>query len=184
MNGNRRSGRWNTAGDGIPTQYATLDPEAPFAEILRHEDLRREEDAAHYSATLWQLRVTSALIVDYGTFELADAAGFPPAALVEDDQERCRAEARRLIERGARGLLSPSAALPGSTNLTLFGARVAVPWDSAAELTSAIPARRLATGRPPPGLTARTRYFGQPEPLLAEYLRAVGGGGRQGRAAT
>jgi RES domain-containing protein len=169
VNPNRRSGRWNIAG-WEPTQYMALDTEAPFAEILRHEDLRTEEAASHFSATEWQLRVDDAMLVDYSTFELADAAGFDAQALVEDDHERCQAEAQWLVSEGARGVLSPSAALPGSTNLTLFGPRVRVPWGSAAELASSIPAQPLITGHPPRGLTARVRYFGQPEALVEAYV--------------
>ncbi len=169
VNPNRRSGRWNIAG-GIPTQYMALDAEAPFAEVLRHEDLRTEEGASHYSATIWQLRVESLAIVDYRSYELAEAAGFDPDALVQDDHERCQVEAQWLMTQGARGVLSPSAALPGSVNLTLFGARVPIAWDATPGLASSIPVQRLATGRPPVGLTSRVRYFGQPEPALDEYL--------------
>jgi RES domain-containing protein len=169
VNPNRRNGRWNVAGRR-PTQYMSLDAESPFAEILRHEDLRTDEDASHYSATIWQLQVDDSLIVDYSTFELADAAGFEAEALVGDDHERCQAEAEWLASEGARGLLSPSAALPGNVNLTLFGARVAVPWNTTAELASSIPTQRLTTGHPPSGLAARVRYFGQSEPRLEAYL--------------
>jgi RES domain-containing protein len=170
VNPNRRSGRWNIAGKR-PTQYMTLDAEAPFAEVLRHEDLRTEQAASHYSATVWQLQVDDGLIVDYSTFELADAAGFEAEALVNDDHEQCQAEAEWLASEGARGLLSPSAALPGSINLTLFGPRVCVPWNTTTELASSIPAQRLTTGHPPNELTTRVRYFDQPEPLLEEYLK-------------
>jgi hypothetical protein len=148
----------------------SLDAEAPFAEVLRHEDLRSEEGASHYFATIWQLRIDADLIVDYRTFELADAAGFEARALVHDDHERCQAEAQWLMGRGARGVISLSAALPGSTNLTLFAPRVCVPWGASVELASSIPAQKLTTGRPPPGLTSRVRYYGRPEPLLEEYL--------------
>jgi RES domain-containing protein len=147
----------------------SLDAQAPFAEILRNEDLRTEEEASHYSTTIWQLQVDDGSIVDYSTFELADAAGFEAEALVSDDHERCQAEAEWLVGEGARGLLSPSAALAGSINLTLFGPRVAVSWGTTAQLASALPAQRLATGHPPRGLTALVRYFGQPEPLLEAY---------------
>jgi RES domain-containing protein len=150
----------------------TLDPAAPFAEILRHEDLRSEEATSHYRSTVWQLQVDSDLIVDYRTFELAEAAGFDAEALVEDGHERCQAEAVWLRDRGARGLLSPSAALPGSINLTLFGPRVCVPWDTKVELASSMPVQKLTTGQPPTGLTHRVRYYGQPKPLLARYLEA------------
>jgi RES domain-containing protein len=169
---NRRSGRWNIAGDN-PTQYFALDPEAPFAEILRHEELRTDEVASHYRSTIWQAQIEEGMVVDYSNFELAERAGFEPEALVSDDLERCQAEARWLIDKGARGVLSPSAALPGSTNLTLFGPRVGVRWGATAELASAIPVQRVMSGGPPPGLAARVRYVGQPEPLLEAYLKAT-----------
>jgi RES domain-containing protein len=170
VNPNRRSGRWNIAGRHC-TQYLCLDSEAPLAEVLRHEDLRTEEAASHYSTTLWQLQVNDGAVVDYSTFERAESAGFSPEALVDDDHERCQAEAQWLITEGARGILSPSAALPGSTNLTLFGPRVHVPWNTTIALGSSIPAQKLTTGHPPTGLTTRVRYFGQPEKLLMAYRK-------------
>jgi RES domain-containing protein len=172
VNPNRRAGRWNTAGRGV-TQYASLDTLTPLAEILRHEDLRSDEDASHYRTTVWQLRVDEGCVVDYSTFEQAQAAGFPPEALVEDDHERCQAEASRLIDQGARGLLSPSAALPEGVNLTLFGPRVPIPWISRAMLASTMPAQQLTTGAPPRGLAERVRFFGMPHSGLAAYRQAA-----------
>src|SRR3982750_918100 len=93
---NRRSGRWNFAGSGT-VQYTCLDSEAPFAEMLRHEDLRTEKDAATFRTTLWQMRVNEGVVVDYGTFAKAENAGFPPEALVDDDHEYCQREAQRLF---------------------------------------------------------------------------------------
>jgi RES domain-containing protein len=173
VNPNRRSGRWNIAGQRC-TQYLCLDGAAPFAEVLRHEDLRTPTVASHYSTTIWQLRIRDGAIVDYSDFERAEAAGFEAEALVEDDHERCQVEAQWLFDKGARGVLSPSAALPGSTNLTLFGPRVSVAWNTTTSLVSAVPAQKLATGHPPAGLTERVRYFGQSEPLLMEYLKTAG----------
>lgn len=166
---NRRDGRWNIAGDGS-TQYLSLDAEAPFAEMLRHEDLRTEEEAAMFSTSLWQVRVDEGAIVDYGTFEKAEAAGFPAEALVEDGHERCRAEAHRLRSHGVRGMLSPSAALPGSVNLTLFGPRVAIDFGVEARLASTLPSQKIVTGHPPAGLVARVRFFGDEHAGLAAYL--------------
>jgi len=165
---NRRDGRWNHAGAAC-TQYLSLDPAAPYAELLRAEDLRTERDAQLLRMTLWQLRIADGAIVDYSTFEKAEAAGFPPEALIDDDQERCRAEAEFLRAHGVRGLLSPSAALPGSVSLTLFGPRVAVGWATAPALASMVPVQRLATGGPPPGLVARVRFHGRPHDGLAAY---------------
>lgn len=165
---NRRNGRWNIAGVGC-TQYFCLDPQAPYAEQVRHEDLRTEADVATYRTSLWHARVDEAAVVDYSSFDKAGAAGFPPEALVEDDHERCQAEARWLGGHGATALLSPSAALPGSTNITIFGPRVEVSWQTERRLTSQMSAQRLTTGPPPVGLVSRVRYFGEAHPGLLEF---------------
>jgi hypothetical protein len=166
---NRRPGRWHLARSGT-AQYLCLDSEGPYAEKLRHEDLKTETEAAMYATTLWELRVNEGFVVDYSTFRKAEEAGFPPEALVDDNHERCQQEARRLHSLGAGGVLSPSAALPGSINLTLFGPRVEVRWDAMTGLASAIPAQRLAEGHPPAGLVNRVRYFGVAHEGLAEHL--------------
>lgn len=172
VNPNRRAGRWNIAG-GECTQYMSLDANAPIAEMLRHEDLRTDEAASHYTTTLWQIRVDEVWMVDYSTFEKAQAAGFPPEALVEDDHERCQAEAQWLTDHGVGALLSPSAALVGSINLTVFGPRVHIPWTSQATLASAMAAQSISTGPPPSGLAARVRFFGEPHSALRSYREAV-----------
>lgn len=74
---NRRSGRWNIAHAGA-VQYLCFDAEAPFAEKIRHEDLRTEAEVATYTTTLWELRVHEGVVVDYSTFEKAEDAGFRP----------------------------------------------------------------------------------------------------------
>jgi hypothetical protein len=151
-----------------------LDAEAPFAELVRHEDLRTEEAAATYRTTIWQLRVDEGSVVDYRSFEKAEAAGFPADALVEDDYERCQAEAQWLKSHGVDALLSPSAALPGSVNLTLFGPRVAIDWNTNVTLASTVPAQRLTTGSPPAGLVGRVRFFGMAHSGLVQYREARG----------
>jgi len=171
VNPNRREGRWNIAGSGC-TQYMSLDPMAPMAEMLRHEDLRTEAEASHYRTTLWQIRVDEGCVVDYSTFEKADAAGFPAEALVADDHERCQAEAQWLIGCGARALLAPCAALTGNVNLAIFGPRVKIPWDSQTRLASTLPVQRLSTGSAQPGLVGQVRFFGEPHSGLAAYRKA------------
>jgi hypothetical protein len=171
VNSNRRDGRWNFAGDGS-TQYFCLDAEAPYAEMLRGEDLRTEADARTFRTILWQLRVDEGAIVDYSTFEKAEALGFPPAGLVDDDHERCQIEAQRLRGLGFHGVLAPSAALPGSINLTVFGARSPVHWNTTVKLASAIPAQRLTEGSAPPGLVTRVRHYGSEHAGLVDYERA------------
>jgi RES domain len=168
VNPNRRDGRWNIAGQGV-VQYLALDPEAPWAEQLRGQDLGTEHDAAMFRAALWLIRIYEQQLADYGSFEKAEAAGFPADALVDDDWEQCQNEARRLQSLGYRGVLAPSAALPGSQSLTLFGPRVPVAWTTQVRTASMLPVQATASGGPPPGLVARVRYFGQTHAGLAEY---------------
>ena len=165
---NRRDGRWNRAGQRS-TQYFCLDSEAPFAEMLRGENLTTEEVVRTYRTILWQLRIDEGAIVDYSTFERAEAAGFPPDALVDDDHSRCRDEADRLRAMGIGGVLSPSAALPGRTNLTVFGEKVPVAWTTAVTLSSMVPVQKLATGSAPVGLVDQVRYYGQPHRELQQF---------------
>ena len=110
--------------------------EAPFAEQLRHEDLRTENDAATYRTSLWQGQIDEAAVVDDRTFEKAEAAGFLlREALVDDDYERCQAEATWLMSHGVTAVVSPCAALPGSSNITIFGPRVQALWGTERRLT-------------------------------------------------
>ena len=170
---NRRNGRWNIPPDDI-VQYLCLDAEAPFAELLRGEDLTTGDAARTYFTTLWQLRIDEGAIVDYSTLEQAEAAGMPADALLDDDHERCQAEAHWLRSQNAGGVLAPSAALDGSTSLTLFGPRVHVDRDAPAPLASMVPAQRIITGQAPVGLVSRTRFYGSAHPLLERHRRAQG----------
>lgn len=158
---NTAAQRWNRAREGA-TQYLSLTPDGAWAELIRSEDLTTPAEVRLVSMPMWMLRVHETRIADYSTFERAEAAGLPPEALVDDDHERCRAEGTRLRERGFRGVLAVSAALPGAVNLTLFGPRLAVEWDCAEDgrLGSFVPARLLAVGRPPEELLVRVRQHG------------------------
>jgi RES domain-containing protein len=179
---NRRGGRFNVAGEGC-TQYLCLEADPPYAEMIRHEQLKTEAEAQLLRINLWEAALHEAAIVDYSTFELAEAAGFPPDALVDDDYERCQDEAKWLIEQGARGLLSLSAALPGHTNLTLFGPRVEVSWGAATNLSAQVPVRRIGgKGAPPVGLVDQVRQFGQPHSGFDEYLASKSRVKRRGRS--
>jgi RES domain-containing protein len=158
---NTSAQRWNQTGES-PTQYLSLTTDGAWAELIRAEDLRTVEEMRLIDMPMWVLRVRETRIADYGTFEKAATAGFPPDALTDEDHGRCRVEGARLRAEGFRGVLAPSAALPGATNLTLFGARLAVDWDCRDEhrLSSSIPAKQLAIGHPPDGLLTRVRQHG------------------------
>jgi len=170
---NSSAQRWNRTREA-PTQYTSLTSEGAWAELIRVEDLGSVADVHRVSMPLWVLHVRESHVADYGTFEKADAAGFPPEALVDEDHERCRAEGTRLRDNGFRGVLAPSAALPGAVNLTLFGARLAVEWgcDEDRRLAAFVSVRQLAVGYPPDDLLPRVRRHGTRHAGLVAYRAA------------
>lgn len=167
---NSTSGRWHEAGE-IATQHLALHPDGAWAELARAEDLRTDADLALVRMPIWVARISEQLVADYHDFAAAERAGVPPDALVDDDHARCQAEGRRLRGLGLRGVIAPSAALPGHLNLTLFGPRVMSAWTPAPELASSIPAAKVAVGEPPVGLAARVRFVGQPHAGLRAHRR-------------
>lgn len=168
---NTRPGRWHAPGDGA-TQYLSLTAAGAWAELIRAEELRTEAEVALVRMDLWQVRVDAGRLVDYRDFDAAERAGFPPGALVDDDYALCQREGRRLRALDYNGVLSPSAALPGAVNLTLFGPRVAIAWDANPGLASAVPAGVMTRGAPPEGLAQQVRFFGQRHPGYEAHRRA------------
>jgi RES domain-containing protein len=166
---NSQAGCWHRLGDG-PTQYLSLSTDGAWAELIRNEELRAEDEVAMVSVSMWAVLIEEGRIADYSTFEQAEQSGFDPAALVDEDYQRCQGEGARLRERGFSGVLAPSAALPGVSNLTLFGARMASSWDRPKFLASSIPATIITKGAPPPGLLPRVRHLGAAHSGLVEYL--------------
>lgn len=143
-------GRWHVPADGA-TQYLSLSVETAWAELIRAEQLHTEETVALIRMPMWVLDLHVASIADYGDFDKAEAAGLSPEALIDDDYTFCQEEGRRLRGLGFKGVIAPSAALPGGTNLTLFGPRVASSWGSPPILASSIPTHQIAVGSPPEG---------------------------------
>ena len=168
---NTEPGRWHARGDG-PTQYLSLSTDGAWAELIRNEELTTEDEVAMVSVPMWAISVHQGMVVDHSTFGLADAAGFPVDALVDEAYDRCQREGARLRELGFSGILAPSAALPGAVNLTLFGPRIASRWEQRPLLASSLPATVITKGAPPPGLLARVRQRGMPHAALDAYLKA------------
>lgn len=169
-------GRWHGRGDG-PTQYLSLSTDGAWAELIRNERLTTEDEVAMVSVQMWAVAVSQAMIVDYSTFERAEAAGFDSEALVDEDYARCQQEGARLRGLNYSGILSPSAALPGAINLTLFGPRTASTWNRPPLLASSLPATVIAKGAPPPGLLPQVRQVGTPHTGLAEHRASRTAGG-------
>jgi hypothetical protein len=166
---NSQPGRWHRRGDG-PTQYLSLSTDGAWAELIRNEELRAEDEVAMVSVSMWAVLIGGGVIADYSSFEHAERLGFEPAALVSEDYEQCQNEGARLRRAGFSGVIAPSAALPGTLNVTLFGARMMSTWDRPSFLASSIPATIITKGAPPPGLLPRVRHLGAPHTGLAEHL--------------
>ena len=153
----RLAGRFHAATDAEPTQYLCLHPLGPWAEFMRAEELR---DVSLIAQRVWAARIDLDGVLRVGFAEAADH-GLRPGDLVSDDHRACRRLAARARESGAAGLIVPSAALPGTENLVLFGARVASPWTAHSLGPLDVPAGLTADGaRPPAGLDAFVRYRG------------------------
>lgn len=157
---NFSAGRYNAADAGV-TQYLSLHPLTPWAELLRNEDRRTRERAILMRYPLWAIRV---LVTDEPfalTFDNAREVGLDPSDLVDDDHGPCRAVADAFRAGGPKAFTAPSAALPGTTNLIVLEPHVLtafnqVPLDEIdwpGSLTS-------QDGRCPEGLWDRVHYRG------------------------
>jgi RES domain len=125
---NFSAARYNDAGSGF-TQYLSLHPLTPWAELLRNEDRRTRARAVLMRYPLWALRAQ----IEDEPFELtfANAAdfGLDPGDLVDDDHGRCRAVAEAFRSGGLAAFTAPSAALPGTTNLVVLEPRVLISFN-------------------------------------------------------
>jgi hypothetical protein len=165
----RVPGRFHRPAEEEPTQYLCLHPLGPWAEFLRGNDLRAPEQARVVSQRVWALRLDLAGLVKVG-FEDAARHRARPGDLVSDDYRACHRLARRLRQDGARGMVVPSAALPGTLNVVLFGARVSAPYlvDPLGALD--VPAAITADGgRPPEGLLRLVRFRGDSHAALEAH---------------
>lgn len=126
---NFSAGRYNEAGDGF-TQYLSLHPMTPWAEMLRGEDRRTRARALLMRYPLWALRVQLTADPFDLTFASAPSVGLRPADLVADDPRPCRRLAASFrAGHGPAAFTAPSAALPGTRNLVVLEPRVIGPWD-------------------------------------------------------
>ncbi|MBI4728292.1 MAG: RES family NAD+ phosphorylase [Acidobacteria bacterium] len=167
VNPNRSEGRFNRPLDG-PTQYLSLHPLTPWAEYLRREDRRTPEDLREFRIRVWAVRAILAEVTEI-SFDEAPAWGLDAAGLVADDYARCQDLARRIREDpgGSKAIIVPSAGLPGTRNLVLFGPRVAVPYLAAPIDEVDVPVGHVAEDATAlAGLLDRVRFRGEPH---AEY---------------
>jgi hypothetical protein len=117
----QESGRWHQQGEGY-AQYVALSGLGAWAECARYYSLRSAEQARTLRRNLWLGFVRETRIAELSTFDHYDACGLDPAIAV-GGHAASQDLADELRAAGFRGVLSPSAALPGVVNLTLFGER-------------------------------------------------------------
>ena len=170
---NFSSGRYNREGTG-PTQYLSLHPMTPWAEILRNEDRRTRDRALLLRYPLWAIRVQFDDEPPELTFETAARFGLAPDDLVDDDQTACQAfaEGQRSAAGGIRAFLAPSAALPGTRNVVVLDPAVVTSYAAEPIGPEDFPTAMAAQdGRCPDGLWELVHYrgVGTPHPALDEW---------------
>ena len=158
-------GRFNASDDADPTQYMTLHPLGAFAELMRRADLRTADQVRAVRMRTWALEVPLDDLPEI-TFDSAEQFGISPGDLVGDDHRACQQLAGAL--RGqVPGMIVPSAALPGTRNVVLFGPRVAAPYLTRPVSALDLPASLTAEGgRPLTSLLSFVRFVGDVHPAL------------------
>ncbi len=96
--------------------------------MLRWEDRRTAQDAADLAGRLWSVQVSLPEPPTEVTFDSAADCGVRPEDLVAEDYWACQQLAQQARAVGHAALLVPSAALPGTRTLVLFGPRVLIAW--------------------------------------------------------
>lgn len=127
-NPNRSAGRWHVLGDD-PTQYFALHPLGPWAEYVRGQDINDPTDLVEIQSRIWAVRLEfepgSLCEID---FESAPRWGIEAHQLVGDNYGPCQ-DLASTLRADFRGIVVPSAALPGTSNLVLFGAYAMSPYN-------------------------------------------------------
>jgi RES domain-containing protein len=166
---NLSAGRYNDARDGC-TQYLSLHPMTPWAELLRNQDRRTRDRALLLRVPLWAVKVELSEGPLEISFETAASLELEPDDLVADDHTQCRDLARRFRADpdAPRALAVPSAALPGTTNLVLLDPFVAASYQLAPIAPEDLPVALAAQdGRCPEGLWDLVHYRDTPTPHAA-----------------
>jgi hypothetical protein len=129
--------------------------------MLRAEDLRTVDDLRELRVRTWALRVDIEPLVEID-FAEAGSFGIAPDDLVSDEHFACQDLASRQRLAGVPGLIVPSAALPGTRNVVLFGERIASGYlDDPVDPLFDVPASMTADpAQPPDSLLELVRFRG------------------------
>lgn len=164
--------RFSRGDEDEPTQYLALHPLGPLAELMRNAELRSPEQVRVISTRTWALEVPVDDLPEI-TFATAERFGITAEQLVGDDYGPCQALAETLRTK-MEGVIVPSAALPGTRNVVLFGPRVAAPYLTQPVSTLDVPASITADGaRPPTSLMSVVRYAGDAHAALSAWRNGI-----------
>ena len=168
---NPAEGRFHRAQREI-VQYLSLHPLGPAAEMLRH-NVGPGGNPDDVLLNLW----TAVADVDEVTrvdFDDCAAYGITADELVGDDYGPTQALADAIRATDSTAMVVPSAALPGTRNLVLFGVRFLHPYLWAPLMAEEIPTGHLADGaRPAAEVVAHIRWRGTAH-KAAEQWKATG----------
>jgi len=161
VNENRWPRRFNESFMG-PVQYWSLHPLTPWAEILRAQGIQRPEEIAEIRQRLWVARFE--VDPDRVTFDTASSFGLEAEQLISDDYGACqRLGEQRLDLEVPNAITVPSAALPGTENLVVFGPLVRSPYSAKPLSPDDVPVSIAADyARPPEALLPLVRHHGDP----------------------
>lgn len=168
-NPNRRDSRFLAAGDRA-VQYWALHPLTCWAEQLRGMDIRNAEAARELLLRPWAAQVQLPGDTLWLSFSNATENGIEPGALIDDEWTACQQWAQELR---ISALIVPSAALPGTENLVLFGPRVRIRWGMApVDPTLEVPSDPVADqATVVSDLIPHVRYRGQSHPGYEAWRR-------------
>jgi len=164
-------GRFHRGGQDT-VQYLSLHPLGPAAEMLRH-NVGPDGNPDDVILNLW----TAVLDIDGVTrvdFDDCETYGRTADELVGDDYRPTQALADAVRAAGAAAMMVPSAALPGTHNLILFGVRLLHPFLWEPLMPEEVPTGHLTDGaRSAAEVVGYVRWFGTPH-TAAEQWKATG----------
>jgi hypothetical protein len=166
-----REGRFHRAGQDT-VQYLSLHPLGPAAEMLRH-NVGPDGDPDDVLLNLWTavVDIDDVRRVD---FEDCEIYGRTADELVGDDYSATQALADAVRASGAAAMIVPSAALPGTHNLIVFGVRLLHPFLWEPLIPEEIPTGHLTDGaRAAAEVADYVRWRGAPH-AAAEQWKATG----------
>jgi RES domain len=166
-----REGRFHRAGQDT-VQYLSLHPLGPAAEILRH-NVGPDGDPDDVVLNLWTA-VVDIDDVKRVDFDDCETYGRTADELVGDDYSATQALADAVREGGAAAMIAPSAALPGTHNLIVFGVRLLHPFLWEPLMPEEVPTGHLTDGaRAAAEIAGHVRWRGTPH-AAAEQWKATG----------